>query len=136
MIVLDASCLIALLDAHDLHHAEVSARLARHAAEDWAVSALTLAEVMVRPAHDSARLAEAGEHIADLDLTVVDLRDLDAEGLAEIRARTRLRMPDCCVLLAAVTTGGAIVTTDQALRREALAMGIAVLDGRGPTATG
>ncbi|WP_420748763.1 type II toxin-antitoxin system VapC family toxin [Ornithinimicrobium sp. Y1847] len=128
VIALDASVLIAILDEDDAHHATTTTTLARYSTEDWAVSALTLAEVLVRPAGDADSAAEAGEHLTELDLTVVDLRDVDAEELATLRSRTGLRMPDCCVLLVSATHGAAIATIDEALRRAALALGLEVVE--------
>lgn len=51
-----------------------------------------------------------------------------AVDLAKIRADTSLRMPDCCVLLAAQESGDpAIATYDDSLRAVACARGLTVL---------
>lgn len=49
-----------------------------------------------------------------------------AVQLASLRARTGRRMPDCCVLLAAAHTGGAVLTFDEKLRGSAAELGISV----------
>ncbi|MCA1781234.1 MAG: type II toxin-antitoxin system VapC family toxin [Dermatophilaceae bacterium] len=128
MIVLDASALIALLDGADAHHAAVSGVLRETAREPWAVSALTLAEVMTRAAEDEESLLELSETLADLELTVVPLRWEDVEALALLRSRSRLRMPDCCVLLVAQRRGGRILTTDPTLGRRAGELGFDVVE--------
>lgn len=128
VIVLDASALIALLDGADSHHLAVSVVLRETARETWGVSALTLAEVMTRAAEDEETLVELSETLADLELTVDALGWDDVEALAVLRARSGLRMPDCCVLLVAQRRGGRILTTDTTLGRRARALGLDVLE--------
>lgn len=119
MIILDASALIALIDPDDEHHAAVSTTLESHATDRWATGALTLAEVMVRAAADDELLAALGEDLADLEVETLALTDEDVEPLARLRAATGLRMPDCCVVLAAQSSGGTLLTTDRALAARA-----------------
>lgn len=49
MIVLDASVLIAYLDARDQHHNAAEALLLRSADDEFGANALTIAEVLVGP---------------------------------------------------------------------------------------
>ncbi|EUA52247.1 pilT domain protein [Mycobacterium xenopi 4042] len=49
MIILDASVLIGHFESADAHHAEATGLLAAHAAESFAASVITLAEVYVGP---------------------------------------------------------------------------------------
>ncbi|WP_109471928.1 PIN domain-containing protein [Ornithinimicrobium cavernae] len=93
----------------------------------WATATLTLAEVMVRAAGDDELLAALGEDLADLELEVLPLSGHDVEGLARLRTSTGLRMPDCCVVLAAQSVGGAVLTTDRALAGHARDLAIPVL---------
>lgn len=67
----------------------------------WAISALNLAEVMVRAAAEQDLFLSLVEDLADLELDVPPVAADDAEELAMLRAQSRLRMPDCCALLAA-----------------------------------
>lgn len=128
MIALDGSALIAYLDPADAHHVRISVTLDDVAREPWVVSPLTLAEVMVQAASDDETLMEMSERIADLEPTVVDLEWLDSEPLARLRARTRLRMPDACVLRLAEQHGARIVTTDETLAARAREIGVGVVD--------
>lgn len=104
MIVADASVLIAFLDTRDTHHARASAvvRKAIQDDEDIYASTVTLAEVLVGAAPDGIEQLRA-----DLDaLGVVECtirKPYAATTLALLRAQTRLKMPDCFVLLAAMT---------------------------------
>ena len=127
MIVLDASALIAMLDPQDAHHATIATTLRSHAADNWRTSALTMAEVMVRAAGDEELLGVLGEDLVELGIDTVALTDEDVEPLARLRATTGLRMPDCCVILTAHTTGGTLLTTDRMLAERARELAIPVL---------
>src|SRR5664280_472241 len=121
MIVLDASVLIAYLDADDSQHAAAETLLVREIADDFAANPLTLAEVLVVPARDG-RL--------DPVLSVLSvLRDVGVEPLAfpadtavrlaQLRAATGLKMPDCCVLLTAEDAGARVASFDARLAQAA-----------------
>jgi predicted nucleic acid-binding protein len=123
VIVLDATVLIAHLDAGDAHHDAAEARLLELAHEPFGASSITLAELLVGPAR-AGRLADA--HAALLTLGVSELRlPVDAaERLAALRVATELKLPDCCVLLAAEEVGARVVSFDARLAREAAERGL------------
>lgn len=123
MIVLDASVLIAHLDADDLHHDRATRLLLDAIDEPLAASPLTLAEVLVGPARAGrADLAEGA--LRELGVDAVPLDVGAPRQLAELRVRTQLRLPDCCVLLAARTAGGYVSTFDERLHRAAAELGL------------
>lgn len=129
MIVLDASVLIAHLDADDVHHQRATRLLLDTIDEPLAASPLTLAEVLGGPAR-AGRAGFAEGALRDLGVEVVGL-DVDApRDLAELRVRTQLRLPDCCVLLAARTAGGSVETFDDRLHRAAADLGLVRPDQR------
>lgn len=121
MIVLDASVLIAHFGAGDPHAADALEILDTE--EELAIHPLTLAEVLVRPA-GQGRAAAVREQIALLGVDVLDFSADHALLLAELRASTGLRMPDCCVLLAAMTTSSSVATFDRRLADVAAQLGI------------
>lgn len=125
MIVLDASVLIAHLDAADRHHEHAEALLLAATEEDLGASTLTLAEVLVAPAR-AGRLDAAEAALRDLGVDVVALPGDAAPRLARLRADTGLRLPDCCVLLAARQSGAALATFDDRQAAAARDLGIAV----------
>jgi hypothetical protein len=59
--------------------------------------------------------------VQHLDITNVPILGTDAPRLAEIRTLTALKMPDCCVLLAAERTGAWATITFDARPRAATA---------------
>ena len=127
MIVLDASVLIAYLDGADTQHGRAEALLLREADEDLAASVLTLAEVLVGPVR-AGRAEEVTEALRDLPIAQLAISSDAAERLAQLRATSGLRMPDCCVILAAQANGARLATFDGQLGRASAALGLPTLD--------
>lgn len=125
MIVLDASVLIAHLDATDLHHERASALLNDAADEVLAASPITLAEVLVGPAR-AGKVDHGRALLHHLGVTTVPLLEDAPVRLAMLRAGTGLKMPDCCALLAAEQTHSALATVDDRLTTAATGRGLAV----------
>lgn len=126
MIVLDASVLIAHLDADDAHHDRARTLLGDIAGEGLAANLLTLAEVLVGP----ARIGQLDQTNAALRRLQVDTLGFDQHApvrLATLRATTSLRLPDCCVLLAVEQTGASLATFDERLAAAARSHGHTVL---------
>lgn len=125
MIVLDASVLIAQLDTTDVHHERAGALLLEVAGEPIGASPLTLAEVLVGPAR-AGQVDRGRSLLHQLDVASVLLDDDAPARLAMLRAGTNLKLPDCCVLLAAEQTQGAVATFDDRLASAATEHGLVV----------
>lgn len=125
MIVLDASVLIAHLDATDLHHERASGLLYDAADESLAASPITLAEVLVGPAR-AGKVDQAMAALHDLNVATVPLLEDASARLAVLRAGTSLKMPDCCVLLAAEQRQSSVATFDDRLAKAAKERGLGV----------
>jgi predicted nucleic acid-binding protein len=126
MIVLDASVLIAHLDQHDALHAAARERL-RTAVKQrsrFGTSTVTLAEVLVDPTR-SGTLRTTQAALKALEVAELPLPPNGAERLAALRVDTGLKLPDCCVLLAAETANAAVLTFDERLARAAAERGLA-----------
>ena len=132
MIIVDASVLIAHLNADDAQHEAAVEHLLALAEQPLGCSPITLAEVLVGPAR-TGRLEAARQAIADLAVIEVAFAGDMASRLASLRAETNLKLPDCCVLLA-VQDGNAdaVLTFDDRLRREATRLGVNVRVGATP----
>lgn len=125
MIVLDASVLIAHLDAEDAHH-ERAVRLLRESLDEpLSANVVTVAEVLVGPTR-AGRADIALEALAALELERIALPADMASALAALRVATGLRMPDCCVLWSAEVTGADVATFDDRLAAATRARGTAV----------
>jgi predicted nucleic acid-binding protein len=124
--VLDASVLIAHLDSGDAFHERAVDMIRASAADRIAVSVITLAEVLVGPAR-SGILPRAQLAIEALRIVPCELGADAPELLASLRVETGLKLPDCCVLLAAMQQKATTVLTfDDRLRAAAESMGLAV----------
>lgn len=126
VIVLDASVLIAYFDGEDDHHAAAEQLLAQAVDDDLAVSSLTLAEVLVVPVRDG-RLDQVRAALRDLEVQELRFPADTAVRLAQLRARTGLKMPDCCVLLAAEDAAASVASFDERLAQAAEDRSLAVL---------
>jgi predicted nucleic acid-binding protein len=118
VIVLDANVLIAHLDRHDAHHAAATERLLDLADRPFGASSITLAEVLVAPAR-TRDLPAAQAALRALDVSELSLPPNASERLAVLQVETGLKLPDCCVLLAAEAAAGTVITFDDRLAREA-----------------
>lgn len=114
MIVLDASIIIAHLDSQDAYHERARALLLRTPDEPLAANPLTLAEVLVGPSR-AGLLDRAEAALEQLGLRTIALPADAPRRLATLRVETRLKLPDCCVLLTAQQTDGSLATFDDRL---------------------
>lgn len=114
MIVLDASVLIAHLDNTDRHHAAARHLLEESGGIPLAASTITLAETLVSPARNG-RLTDAESALRRLGVEELAIGTDAAAHLATLRAGTGLKMPDCCVLLAALDREATLASFDSSL---------------------
>ncbi|OMH23904.1 hypothetical protein BKD30_10375 [Tersicoccus phoenicis] len=127
MIVLDASTIIAYLDATDAHHQRAVTVLSREVDDEFVANPLTIAEVLVGPAR-RGRLDQAREALKALGVVELPFPADSSLQLARLRSETGLRMPDCCVLLAAEQGLGArLATFDRRLAQAAAHRGVTVV---------
>ncbi|HSU48712.1 MAG TPA: PIN domain-containing protein, partial [Arthrobacter sp.] len=87
---------------------------------------ITLAEVLV----GGARIGRGAQMHADLQAAGVRLADHDEQEplrLAQLRATTSLKLPDCCVLDTAISNNASLATFDNALATAARQRRVAVL---------
>jgi predicted nucleic acid-binding protein len=124
MIVLDASVLVAHFNPDDANHARARTALLGAADQPLAASSLTLAEVLVGPAR--AGLIEQGKaRLARMQIEEISIGAGSAERLARLRAETGLKLPDCCVLLAAqIVQAYGVLSFDEKLVKRAKDLGI------------
>ncbi len=123
---LDASVLIALMNAGDAHHRDAVTLVRRAAiAGDLIAHPLTIAESAVGAA-EHGRLQQVRDAFAGLGLATAPGDPDQPWRLAELRARTRLALPDCCVLDVALEFQGALATFDVRLAAAAHEHGVPV----------
>ncbi|MGH3829412.1 MAG: type II toxin-antitoxin system VapC family toxin [Pseudonocardiaceae bacterium] len=118
MITLDASLVIAHLYPHDLHHQAATEYLRGSAEQEFIIHSLNLAEVLV----GGVKIGRGQEMLTDLEaigIHVADRQDGEPLRLANLRASSGLKLPDCCVLDTALTTASTLATLDDALAKAA-----------------
>lgn len=127
MIVLDASVAISHFAAHDTHHEAATAFLASHLDDEFAMHTITLTEVLVGPIR-ARREAFAEQQLAQLGIAEWRPPAGGAARLARLRVETGLKLPDCCVLDAAMSLGAPLVTFDVALQQAARRVGLGAIE--------
>ena len=126
MIALDASVLVAHLSPLDAHHDAATRLLLDAGDESLLVHALTLAEVLV----GGVKIGKGAQMMADLRAAGILLAKGDDDEplrLAQLRATTGLKLPDCVVLDTAKTNGAKLATFDRPLATAARRLGVPVM---------
>jgi len=125
MITLDASALLALLNSADEHNILARA-LVQSYTRPHLVHEINLAEVLVH----ATRVGKQETVLSRLR-RVIEVQGSSGESgasrLAELRAGTGLRLPDCCALDLARESGGALATFDRKMAIAAKGLGLEVV---------
>lgn len=125
-VVLDASVLIGHLDERDPHHARAVNLLQAADRQMLGASAITLAETLVPPAR-AGRLADA-QALSRLGVQELALGEKASSRLARLRADLGVKLPDCCVLLAAQEHAATVASRDAGVIKAARKLGLRTLE--------
>jgi predicted nucleic acid-binding protein len=119
IVVLDASVVIALLDAGDAHHRAALAALGSAGRETLVLPASAYAEILVEPSRRGAEaVAVIRRLVSDLGIQIEPLTAAVAERAAGLRARHgSLRLPDALVLATTEALEAVVLTCDRAWPR-------------------
>ncbi|MXP24139.1 PIN domain-containing protein [Gordonia sp. HNM0687] len=128
MIALDASVLIAHLNPADPHHRAATEVLLAGTPGEMFVHTITMAEVLVGGVR-VGQGASMREDITAAGIAIAAHDDLEPLRLAELRASTGLKLPDCCVLDVAIRHQASLATFDNALAAEAAKRGVSAVRG-------
>ena len=123
--MLDAGVIIGLYDDKDPHHKWAVDFMFQTTAEKLVMSAVNHAEILVYPIRAGVKDAFlAGIEGLGIKLDVNSL--LGTEALAALRAHTGLKMTDVCDIHLASSEDSILATTDKAVAKAAIALGIEV----------
>ena len=113
LVVLDASVVIAFLDATDAHHARAVAALSARRTDELVVPASVYAETLVRPFREgAAAVAKVERFYADFAIRIEPLTPDVARRAAELRSRRAgLKLPDAIVLATGESLSAAAILT-------------------------
>jgi predicted nucleic acid-binding protein len=117
-LALDASALIALLSAADVHHerAVVEFGEASDRNDDLSMASSAYSEIMVHALRQQ-RGEDIDRLVDQLRVEIVDVDRAIARRAAELRAEQRaLRLPDALVVATAQRCGARLLTFDERLR--------------------
>jgi predicted nucleic acid-binding protein len=130
VIALDASVLIAYLNPVDAHHQAATRILLTGTPGEMLVHTITMAEVLV----GGVRIGQGTAMRDDLraaGIAVAPHDDGESLRLAELRAASGLKLPDCCVLDIALQHRANLATFDNSLAAEASKRGVPIDDNCG-----
>lgn len=125
MIVLDANVMIAILDGSDAHFPAAQRFFLDRATERLVAHRMSVGETLVQPAR-AGRAPAAAASLAMLGVGYLDEPD-DPVTLAELRASSGLKLPDCIVLYAALRERAKLATFDARLAVAAAQFGVDVV---------
>jgi predicted nucleic acid-binding protein len=119
IVVLDASVIIAFLDAGDAHHAAASAAVRQARREALVLPSSAYAEVLVDPwRRGPEAVAVVRRFVGDLGIRIEPLTAGIAERAARLRARHRaLRLPDALIIATAEALDTAALTCNRSWPR-------------------
>lgn len=127
MIVLDASVLVAHMNPADSHHEAATQILLAGTPGQMLVHPITLAEILVGGVR-IGRGASMRDDLYGAGIVVVTYDDDEPLRLAELRATSGLKLPDCCVLDVAVRQRASLATFDETLANAARRYDVHVID--------
>lgn len=125
VVVLDAGALIALLSEKDEHHLWAMRMFFETCEYELQMSVLTFSEVLVHPQREGVA-KKFLNNINGLGLQIKAFAAQSAVEIAELRAKTALKMPDVVVLHQAMESNARLATTDSALAQRAKKQGLFV----------
>jgi predicted nucleic acid-binding protein len=119
--------LIGHLDNNDPHHARAVILLDATDGQMLGASTITLAETLVAPTR-AGRLADAQAALGRLGVQELALSNEASWRLARLRADLGVKLPDCCVLLAAQEHTGAVASFDTGVIKAARKLGLRTVE--------
>lgn len=115
-VVLDSSVLIALLSPNDLHHAAaLKSTAAKH---EYLLCALTLTEALIAPYRVGN--SEGDQMLKAIKKSVNHIIDIDSEiaaHAAQLRANSKISLPDALMSATATLTNSQLWTSDKDLAK-------------------
>ncbi|HET7072182.1 MAG TPA: PIN domain-containing protein [Nocardioides sp.] len=126
MIAVDASVLVAFLSRENAHHQAALELLA--AGASIRIHPVNLAESLVGSVRKN-RGTQALARLRNVGVEEVGRLPDEAMRLAELRASSGLKLPNCCALLVAEALDHSLATFDERLARVARSRGVDVVGG-------
>ena len=114
-LILDSDALLALLNADDLHHESIINRLSLNS-NFLSISVVTYSEALVYP-FEKGREVEMSQLIRSHISEVVDVTIAIASKAAQLRALSKIKLPDALIAATAIEKGLTLLTFDEKLAK-------------------
>src|ERR1700693_33942 len=114
-LILDSDALLALINTEDKHHKSIVSRL-YEGNESISISVVTYSEVLVHP----FEIKQDVQAIAQVDSMVSEIFDVTvpiATRAAQMRALSKIKLPDALIAATAIDKGLTLLTFDEKLAR-------------------
>lgn len=113
-ILLDTTVLLAGLNSRDAHHVDAKEIFTINTRSNFAISAITLAEALVRPYSLGPIQGEQAE--GKIDSLIGEIISLSSEHVllaAKIRSKNKTRIPDSMIIATAIVNNLELISFDR-----------------------
>ena len=115
-LILDSDALLAIMNAEDKHHKSIKKRLLQNR-ESLSISVVTYSEALVYP-FEKDNFPAISEGIKNLVDEILDVTESIATKAAQLRAVSKVKLPDALIAATAMEKGLTLLTFDEKLARK------------------
>ncbi len=115
-LILDSDALLAIMNAEDKHHKSIKKRLLQNS-ESLSISVVTYSEALVYP-FEKDNFPAISEGIKILVDEILDVTESIATKAAQLRAVSKVKLPDALIAATAMEKGLTLLTFDEKLARK------------------
>jgi len=114
-LILDSDALVALMNVNDIHHKSIIKRLVQGTA-GFSISVVTYSEALVH-SFETGKEDLMVERIDSLVTHIFEVTAAIARGAAQLRATSKIKLPDALIASTAIEKGLTLLTFDEKLAK-------------------
>ena len=115
-LILDSDALLAFMNIADIHHKSIVKRLL-YGPDGFSISVVTYSEALVH-SFETGKHELMFERIDSLVTEIFDVTPAIARTSAQLRAATKIKLPDALIAATAIEKGLTLLTFDEKLARK------------------
>ncbi len=115
-LILDSDALLAFMNVEDVHHKSIVKRLFQ-STEGFSISVVTYSETLVH-SFETGMQELMFERIDTLVTDIFDVTPMIARRSAELRASSKIKLPDALIASTAIEKGLTLLTFDEKLAKK------------------
>ena len=115
-LILDSDALLAFMNASDIHHKSIVKRLLYNP-DGFSISVVTYSEALVH-SFETGKQELMFERIDSLVTEIFDVTPAIARASAQMRAVSKIKLPDALIAATAIEKGLTLLTFDEKLARK------------------